>query len=57
MPSVIYNSQSAFVEKRLIIDNFIVAFEALHSMTQGKINGSNYFTLKLDLIKAFDRVE
>lgn len=32
MPSIIRNSQSAFVEKRLITDNVIVAFKAFHPM-------------------------
>lgn len=47
----------AKVENRFITNNFIIAFEAFHSMKNGKINGSNHFALKLDLSKAFDRVE
>lgn len=45
-----------FVEKCLITDNFIIAFEAFRFTAHGKINGSNHFALKLDLSKAFDRL-
>lgn len=57
MSTIIHNSQSVFVEKRLITDNFIIAFEAFHSMNFEKINGSNHFALKLDISKAFDKVK
>lgn len=57
MNSIIHDSQSVFVDKRLITTNVIVAFEAFHSMIIRKINGYNQFALKLDLNKSFDRVE
>lgn len=55
--SVINDSQSAFVEKRLITNNAIVTFEAFHSMNFGKINRSNHFAIKIDFSKVFDRVK
>ncbi|KAI5662020.1 hypothetical protein M9H77_21343 [Catharanthus roseus] len=57
MTSIIHNSQSAFVENRLITDNFVISFEAFHSIQNGKINNSNHFALKLHLSIAFDRVQ
>lgn len=57
MNSIIHDSQSIFVDKRLITTNVIVAFEAFHSMIIRKINGYNHFALKLDLNRSFDRVE
>lgn len=51
MTFIIHDSQSSFVENSLITDNVIVALEAFHSMSLGKVNGHNHFSLKLDLVK------
>lgn len=54
---IISNEQSAFVLGHLISDNFIVAFEAMHSLHK-KIGGKmGLATLKLDMSKAYDWVE
>ena len=42
---------------RLIIDNVIVAYEALHSMHIRKKGKIGSLALKLDVSKAYDRVE
>lgn len=43
--------------RRLIIDNVIVAFELLHSLNKKVGERSGAFEFKLDMSKAYDRVE
>jgi hypothetical protein len=54
---IISESQSVFVLGCLITDNVLVAFETLHHMHSTKIGRDGVMALKLEMSKAYDRVE
>ena len=57
LPDIISPTQSTFVPSRLITDNVIVAYEVFHSMHARKKGKTGALVLKLDVSKAYDRVE
>ena len=57
LPSIISDTQSAFVKGRLITDNGLVAFEAMHQINLKKSGTIGEMALKLDMSKAYDMVE
>ncbi|XP_021770735.1 uncharacterized protein LOC110734917 [Chenopodium quinoa] len=57
LDKVISPNQSAFIPGRLIFDNALVAFENFHSIECGGEGKKGSIAMKLDMIKAYDRVE
>ena len=54
---IISDYQSAFVAKRVITDNILISFEILHYMKSKRQGNTAHMALKLDMSKAYDRVE
>ena len=57
LPYIVSPTQSVFVPGRLITDNVLVAYETLHTMHARKKGKKRSLALKLDVSKAYDRVE
>ena len=57
LPHIISESQSAFQSDKAISDNILVAFETLHHMKRKRTGKVGHLALKLDMSKAYDRLE
>ena len=57
LPHIIIENQSAFMFERFIIDNVLVAFELMHYLDHKRDGKKNFMAVKLDMSKAYDRVE
>ena len=57
LDAVIDELQSAFVPGRLITNNVLVAFETMHCIDQRKKGKKALMAIKLDMSKAYDKVE
>ena len=57
LPHIINENQSAFTFDRLITDNVIVAFELMHFLNHKSAGKEGFIVAKLDMSKAFNRVE
>jgi hypothetical protein len=54
---IISTSQSAFIPGRMITDNALIVFECIHAIRTNSDARGDFCTYKLDLSKAYDRVD
>ncbi|XP_055962295.1 uncharacterized protein LOC130015681 [Mercurialis annua] len=57
LDSIIDSAQSAVVPGRQIIDNALIGFECIHVIKNSRKKKDGMMALKLDMSKAYDRVE
>lgn len=57
MDSIISCNQSAFILGRSISDNIMIAHEILHSLNKFRKRKKGKMAVKLDMSKAYNRVE
>ena len=57
LPKIISATQSAFILGRFITDNILAAYETLHTIHSRMYGKKEYMTVKLNMSKAYDRVD
>ncbi|XP_057426510.1 uncharacterized protein LOC130719933 [Lotus japonicus] len=57
LPDLVGETQSTFIPGRLITDNALIGMEVFHYMKKKKHGKKGWMALKLDMSKAYDRIE
>lgn len=54
---VVSDTQSAFIRGRLTSENIMISYEVMHYLKRKKVGNDGVMALKLDMSKAYDRIE
>lgn len=54
---IVSHLQSAFIPRCLIMDNFLITYELMHSMKNSMGGSMGRMSMKLNISKAYDQVE
>lgn len=57
LPWIIFSTQSAFMPGWLITVNIFITYETMHYLNQKRESREPFMSLKLDMSKAYNRVE
>lgn len=57
LPTIIFSNQSVFILGRLITENVMIAYETLHTMKTRQKGRVGSMAIKLNMSKAYDRIE
>lgn len=57
LPEIVSENESAFIHKRLIFDNTVIAYEIFHHLHKRTRRKKGYMGMKLDMEKAYDRLD
>lgn len=57
LDEIISSTQSAFISNRLSTDNVIISYECLNKIGQSRRKRNGLVALKLDISKAYDKIE
>ncbi|CAL1409387.1 unnamed protein product [Linum trigynum] len=57
LPDIISDGQNAFIRERQIVDNILLGNELMHYLKTKNRGKKGYMALKVDMEKAYDRVE
>ncbi|CAL1377152.1 unnamed protein product [Linum trigynum] len=57
LPEIVSEGQNGFIKDRQIIDNILIGHELMHYLKIKKQGKKGYMALKVDMEKAYDRVE